>query len=150
MAWADVWCPLHSAGGGINSARAFDCARKYCKRMSSCAEAHHRYAVCGYKSLDRDKDGIPCENLCRDSLDIYKKRRRAEEVSPASVVAPGKQGFLVGNPSSGAGSLSCAGKRRCGQMVSYKEARFYLSKCGLSSLDKNKDGTPCEDLCRAR
>lgn len=116
--------------------------------MSSCAEAQYKYAECGHKNLDRDKDGIPCEVVCGDSLDIYKKRRRTGEALPSSVVAPTPQGILVGNSASDAASLSCAGKRRCGQMVSCKEARFYLSKCGLSSLDNDGDGTPCEDLCR--
>ena len=141
-----VLCILLGSANG--SARAFDCARKYCKRMSSCAEAHHKYSVCNYKSLDRDKDGIPCENLCGDSLTIYKKRLRAGEVLPSSVAAPSTQSILVGNSSSDAPDMSCAGKRRCGQMVSCKEARFYLSKCGLGSLDKDGDGTPCEGLCR--
>jgi hypothetical protein len=116
--------------------------------MSSCAEAHHKYAVCGYANLDRDKDGIPCEGVCGNSLDIYKKRRRDGDVLPSSVAAPNVQGIFVGNPARLASPFSCAGKRRCGQMISCNEARFYLSKCGLSSLDNDRDGTPCEGLCR--
>ena len=27
------------------------------------------------------------------------------------------------------------------------EAKFYLSQCGLSHLDKDSDGIPCEKLC---
>ncbi|MCB1484934.1 MAG: excalibur calcium-binding domain-containing protein, partial [Hyphomicrobiaceae bacterium] len=44
--------------------------------------------------------------------------------------------------------FSCAGKRRCGQMNSCAEARFYLSVCGVKSLDGNHDGIPCNSLCR--
>ena len=42
----------------------------------------------------------------------------------------------------------CGEKRTCGEMTSCEEARFYLTQCGLSRLDKDKDGTPCEALCR--
>ncbi|MCB1919582.1 MAG: excalibur calcium-binding domain-containing protein [Candidatus Competibacteraceae bacterium] len=33
-------------------------------------------------------------------------------------------------------------------MSSCDEAKFYLTQCGVSSLDGNKDGIPCESLCR--
>jgi len=35
----------------------------YCKYMKSCKEAC-RYYNQGYSKLDRDGDGIPCENVC--------------------------------------------------------------------------------------
>jgi endonuclease YncB( thermonuclease family) len=42
----------------------------------------------------------------------------------------------------------CGAKTRCGQMESCEEALYYLRRCGLSKLDKNRDGVPCEALCR--
>ena len=42
----------------------FDCAKKYCKYMDSCDEACYKLMVCDHTRLDRDKDGIPCENVC--------------------------------------------------------------------------------------
>ena len=42
----------------------------------------------------------------------------------------------------------CGTKRTCGEMTSCEEARFYLTQCGLSRLDGDQDGTPCESLCR--
>ncbi|MBF0350955.1 MAG: excalibur calcium-binding domain-containing protein [SAR324 cluster bacterium] len=33
-------------------------------------------------------------------------------------------------------------------MTSCDEAKFYLNSCGVSSLDSDKDGTPCESLCK--
>ena len=42
----------------------------------------------------------------------------------------------------------CGTKRTCGEMTNCEEARFYLTQCGLSRLDGDKDGTPCEALCR--
>ena len=37
--------------------------------------------------------------------------------------------------------------RFCRQMNSCKEARAYLSQCGLSRSDGDKDEVPCEVLC---
>ena len=42
----------------------------------------------------------------------------------------------------------CGLKRTCGQMNSCEEAYFYLNKCGVSRLDRDKDGIPCEKLCK--
>jgi len=46
------------------------------------------------------------------------------------------------------GHLVCGEKRTCRQMKSCEEARFYLTQCGVSSLDGNQDGIPCNNLCR--
>ncbi|MDG4550761.1 MAG: thermonuclease family protein [Candidatus Contendobacter sp.] len=42
----------------------------------------------------------------------------------------------------------CGAKSTCREMTSCEEARFYLTQCGVSRLDGDKDGTPCEGLCR--
>ena len=47
-------------------------------------------------------------------------------------------------------SFQCGTKRRCGEMNSCPEARSYLTQCGLSHLDGDGDGTPCEALCRTQ
>ncbi|MGB4922941.1 MAG: thermonuclease family protein [Candidatus Nitrotoga sp.] len=43
----------------------------------------------------------------------------------------------------------CGSKRHCSQINSCEEANFYLSHCNARSLDKNRDGVPCENLCGA-
>lgn len=42
----------------------------------------------------------------------------------------------------------CAKKSTCKQMNTCAEATFYLEQCGISSLDRDDDGVPCESLCR--
>lgn len=42
----------------------------------------------------------------------------------------------------------CEGKTTCKQMRSCEEARFYLTQCGVRRLDRDKDGVPCESLCK--
>ncbi len=46
--------------------------------------------------------------------------------------------------------LECGKKRRCSQMVSCDEAHFYLTRCGVKTLDGNRDGEPCENLCSGK
>lgn len=40
----------------------------------------------------------------------------------------------------------CGSKRFCSDMVSCAEARFYLHTCGLTRLDGDSDGVPCETV----
>ena len=42
----------------------------------------------------------------------------------------------------------CGSKRTCKEMLSCAEARMYLSQCGLTGLDGDGDGVPCEAQCR--
>lgn len=42
----------------------------------------------------------------------------------------------------------CSKKRTCSEMESCLEARRYLTECGLRRLDGDKDGVPCESICR--
>jgi excalibur calcium-binding domain-containing protein len=44
--------------------------------------------------------------------------------------------------------FACGFKRYCGEMSGCAEARFYFTQCGLSRLDGDRDGVPCETLCR--
>ncbi len=53
---------------------------------------------------------------------------------------------VVGQPQ----SFTCGAKRLCKQMTSCEEAKFYLTPCGLSSLDGDGVGIPSEVLCRHR
>jgi hypothetical protein len=51
----------------------------YCKYLNSCSEACNYYNQ-GYYRLDRDRDGIPCENLCSSpcsSPSRHKKHHKA-------------------------------------------------------------------------
>lgn len=45
-------------------------------------------------------------------------------------------------------SYSCGSKSRCDQMTTCEEAKYYLQTCKIGSLDRDKDGVPCESLCK--
>lgn len=42
---------------------------------------------------------------------------------------------------------ACGNKRHCKEMANCQEAKYYLSQCGLTGLDRDRDGIPCESLC---
>jgi len=56
-----------SAKENMKNEKVFSCSnkKKYCKQMTSCEEAMFYLQQCGLKRLDRDKDGIPCERICK-------------------------------------------------------------------------------------
>ncbi len=69
--------------------------------------------------------------------------------APPAAAGPHAQFTQVprSDPASSGQPFSCSGKRLCRQMSSCAEAHFYLERCGVSSLDGNDDGEPCEMLC---
>jgi len=50
-------------------------------------------------------------------------------------------------PSDRDAHYACGEKRRCSEMASCGEARFYQAHCGATQLDGDGDGIPCEALC---
>lgn len=48
---------------------------------------------------------------------------------------------------SGRRGSQCGSKWKCGQMNSCDEAYHYLNDCGVSRLDGDGDGVPCESIC---
>lgn len=50
------------------------------------------------------------------------------------------------NPTSD--SFNCGSKQSCAEMSSCLEAKFYLHACGLTRLDRDGDGIPCEAKCQ--
>lgn len=41
------------------------CEKKSCSQMRDCAEARYQLTVCGNTRIDGNKDGVPCEALCK-------------------------------------------------------------------------------------
>lgn len=70
----------------------------------------------------------------------WRRAERQERAASRSTAAPTSQPVVSG--------FSCGTKRTCGEMSSCAEARFYLNSCGLQRLDRDRDGVPCEKLCR--
>ncbi len=75
--------------------------------------------------------------------------RQGARVAPAEAVTAGPvAGRSISRPLSGQpDALTCGAKTRCREMSSCAEAQFYLTQCGVDTLDGNRDGEPCEQLC---
>jgi endonuclease YncB( thermonuclease family) len=65
----------------------------------------------------------------------------AEEKSIAQVVSPAKEAESMDQS-------KCRIKKTCPQMSSCEEAKFYLTVCGHKARDRDKDGIPCENVCK--
>lgn len=128
--------------------------KRYCTEIKTCAEAHYRYTVCSDYALDRDGDGVPCETMCGKTVREMEARRAAEPFEAAAneetiASADGAPSTSTQSPSSqSAENYSCDGKRTCKQMLTCAEATFYLRQCGVGSLDGDRDGMPCDGLCK--
>lgn len=119
-------------------------SKRLCKDMGTCAEAHFYLNFCGVSSLDRDGDGIPCETICGKTLATMNSRLMAQPFI-SSGAAPQKR--ALGVLDTGSATFTCGAKRTCRQMTSCEEATFYLTTCGVRSLDGNGDGIACNGLC---
>lgn len=66
-----------------------------------------------------------------------------------SVVAVKIRSKTKAKPSIKKNSKNCnTAKKYCSHMINCKEAYFYLNQCGRIRLDGNKDGIPCNKICR--
>jgi endonuclease YncB( thermonuclease family) len=59
------WRRTSSSPATRPAAREACGTKRTCAEMSSCAEALHYLTACGRSRLDGDRDGVPCEALCR-------------------------------------------------------------------------------------
>ena len=119
--------------------------KRVCGDMATCAEAYHYLTHCGLSDLDRNNNGIPCEKICGKDKATMDSRMAAEPFNP--VATTGALSLLTPAQHQ-AGAMTCGTKTTCRQMTSCDEAKHYLNDCGMSRLDKDGDGVPCEGLCR--
>ena len=49
----------------VNTDDLFDCSKKNCSQVLSCDEAYYKLEQCNMTQLDRNKNGIPCESICK-------------------------------------------------------------------------------------
>ncbi|RKK03204.1 nuclease [Pseudoroseomonas wenyumeiae] len=123
------------------------------------AELVRRGAAWVYRQYNRDPMLPPLEAEARQAKRGLWALPASEQVQPwvwrrnggratatAQPSAAGRAGATAS--SSSTADLSCGSKRYCTQMSSCAEAQFYFRQCGLSRLAGDRDGVPCEQLCR--
>lgn len=61
----NIWRKNHASLPIENLAvQAQDCGKRSCAQLQTCDKAREYFLRCGVVSLDGDRDGAPCENLC--------------------------------------------------------------------------------------
>ncbi|MFA5232152.1 MAG: excalibur calcium-binding domain-containing protein [Candidatus Paceibacterota bacterium] len=75
---------------------------------------------------------------CHAPLNETKGARTKSRVSATTQAKNGEQNDFS----------ACGSKTTCGEMYSCEEAKYFLNICNLTKLDGDKDGIPCEELCK--
>lgn len=105
-------------------------------------EAEARTARRGLWALPEAQRVPPWEWRAAGAAGREEDRQQVVQAAP-SPSRPSPTPLSRGNT----GGFTCGTKRTCGQMTSCAEARFHFEQCGLSRLDGDRDGVPCERLC---
>jgi len=97
-----------------------------------------------YRSYSDDVQLYELERKARD------ERRGLWDLPESDRLSPWnwRNGQGSGNSARTAEAFQCGSKTYCREMVSCEEARFHLESCGLTRLDGDGDGIPCEAICR--
>lgn len=106
-----------------------------CSMIATCEEAYS-YLNAGCHRLDGDKDGVPCENLCRSRSPVGQR-----------AFQPRRQANVAPRAANGTGFKRRGSCPTCRYMSSCREAYEYLYS-GCYRLDGDGDGVPCEKMCR--
>ena len=104
-------------------------------------EEGHAWA---YRRYLTDQDFLTAEALARDrQLGLW----GTPDPVPPWDWRRGKREAIPRGEDLASASLQCGNKHYCKEMTHCAEARFHLLTCGVTSLDGDKDGIPCEALC---
>lgn len=126
-------------------------ARVYVGSTDVNAELIKQGAAWVYRAYNKDKSLIPLEDQARKAKRGLWALPESERVPPWDWRKQSKQQRDANKATSSSSSstgFTCGSKTTCGAMSSCAEARFYLQQCGLTRLDRDGDGVPCESICR--
>ena len=120
--------------------------RIYVGQVDVSAELVHSGAAWVYRQYSTDPSLLDLEKEAKAAKRGLWGLPEAEKVPPwqwrSSKRKPSKTTTINAKP------FTCGTKTYCREMTSCKEAYFYLKECGLTRLDGDGDGIPCEMLCR--
>lgn len=123
-----------------------------CPGCGKTLDANHAQILSGmaWRYLDYVKDLPPEDRGRYESAEAEAKQRKRGLWSEANAIPPWawRKGQRNSTVNVTATKFQCGSKRYCREMTSCEEAKFYLRNCGLFRLDGDKDGVPCESICR--
>ena len=96
-----------------------------------------------YKRYSKDSEYADLEERAREArLGLW------HDKNPVPLWEWRKGQRQVSSVQASVADFTCGSKLYCKEMTRCAEAKFYLDECGLSSLDGDGDGVPCEAVCR--
>ncbi len=99
-----------------------------------------------YRQYLKDKSLLEDEQKAREA------KKGLWSLPPSEQIAPWewrRGNRNTGNNTGNSGqNFTCGTKTKCSEMVSCEEAMFYLKECGITTIDGDGDGVPCEKLCK--
>jgi endonuclease YncB( thermonuclease family) len=103
-----------------------------------------------YRQYNKDKSLLDVESEAKAAKRGLWSLPEAERMPPWEWRKAKRNGGVkpLSAPAKTVQASACGSKRYCKQMANCTEARFYLEQCGLTRLDGDGDGMPCEALCR--
>jgi len=123
-----------------------------CSSCGKTLDANHAQILSGMAWWYRyyAKEQPPEDRGRYESAEDEAKKRRLGLWSESNAIPPWawRKGQRTPTTNVAATNFQCGSKRYCKEMTSCEEAKFYLRKCGQSRLDGDKDGVPCESICR--
>lgn len=78
----------------------------------------------------------------------WRAGRRGKAADRAAARTPSRSLAAPAPPRQSSSGFQCGAKTYCREMNSCEEAMYHLNRCGLSRLDGDSDGVPCEKICR--
>ncbi len=118
--------------------------RPYVGDIDVCAELVESGYAWAYRQYLRDPKLLELEKEAQEAKRGLWGLPEYERVAPWDWRRGVRTPTIVSDPPE---AFTCGTKTYCREMVSCKEARFYLRSCGLSRLDGDNDGMPCEAIC---
>ena len=118
--------------------------RPYVGDVDVCAELVENGFSWAYRRYLRDPKLLELEKGAKDSNRGLWSLPEYERIAPWDWRQGKRTPTVVSDPLE---AFTCGTKTCCREMVSCEEAKYYLRSCGLSRLDGDNDGNPCESLC---
>ncbi len=118
--------------------------RPYVGDIDVCAELVESGFAWAYRQYLKDPKLLELEKDAQDFNRGLWGLPEYERVAPWDWRQGKRTPTIISDPPK---AFTCGTKTYCREMVSCDEAQYYLRSCGLSRLDGDKNGIPCESLC---
>ena len=118
--------------------------RPYVGDVDVCAELVESGYAWAYRQYLRDPKLLVLEKEAQEAKRGLWGLPEYERIAPWDWRRGKRTPTIISDPPK---SFTCGTKTYCREMVSCDEAQYYLRWCGLSRLDGDKDGIPCEAIC---